>query len=107
MPADRSYVAQNTAQRDRLSEFVGRADQRAARHAPQGAPRRDRAWPEALARRGRRHDSCHSFGCFSKRPRRSQAMRPLRVVLAVAVLVLVLPSSVLAQVKTFNFSWYT
>ena len=34
-------------------------------------------------------------------------MRPLRVVLAVAVLVLVLPSSVLAQVKTFNFSWYT
>ena len=25
MPADRSYVAQNTAQRDRLSEFVGRA----------------------------------------------------------------------------------
>ena len=34
-------------------------------------------------------------------------MRPLRVVLAVAVLVLVLPSSVRAQVKTFNFSWYT
>jgi len=34
-------------------------------------------------------------------------MRPLRVVLAVAVLVLVLSSSVLAQVKTFNFSWYT
>src|SRR2546430_17477470 len=34
-------------------------------------------------------------------------MRPLRVVLAVGVLVLVLPSSVLAQVKTFNFSWYT
>ena len=34
-------------------------------------------------------------------------MRPRRVVLAVAVLVLVLPSSVLAQVKTFNFSWYT
>jgi hypothetical protein len=25
MPADRSYVAQNTAQRDRLREFVGRA----------------------------------------------------------------------------------
>ena len=25
MPADRSYVAQNTAQRDRLSEFVERA----------------------------------------------------------------------------------
>src|SRR5438093_274494 len=34
-------------------------------------------------------------------------MRPLRVVLAVGVLVLILPSSVLAQVKTFNFSWYT
>ena len=34
-------------------------------------------------------------------------MRPLRVVLAVGVLVFVLPSSVLAQVKTFNFSWYT
>src|SRR3989442_4727182 len=34
-------------------------------------------------------------------------MRPLRVVLACGVLVLILPSSVLAQVKTFNFSWYT